>query len=163
MISVSLFSTLWSLLILHPFHLSVTQMEYKEETKAIQIASKVFLDDLEVAFNDHYGTDVDLWDLREDAKTDVMIGELFAHHLKVQVNGKDTELFYLGKEMDLDANWAYFEIYKVRKIKDLKIRFTLALEQFDDQVNLINMKYQDQRESVRIDGSQPEDTMTFDN
>jgi len=138
-------------------------MEYKEETKAIQIASKVFLDDLETAFNDHFDTDVDLWELRADAETDALVGELFTHHLKVFVNGKEMEVVYLGKEMDLDATWAYFEIYKVRKIKDMKVSFTLALDQFDDQVNLINMKYKDQRESVRIDRSQQEDSFSFEN
>lgn len=146
----------------HPFHVSVTQMEYKEEDKALQISSKVFLDDLEQAYNEHYGTKTDLWEMRDDAETDSLLGAFFTHHLKIWINGKQEEVVYLGNETDLDATWGYFEIYRVRKIKELKVSYTFGMAQFDDQVNLVHLEYGEEGESVRLDRRTTEETISFD-
>ena len=151
------------MMVSHPFHVSITQMEYKEESKTVQISSKVFLDDLEASFNGYFDSDVDLWELREDSATDAQLREFFAYHFKVWINGKEQEVVYMGKEVDLDAAWIYLEIRKVRKIKELQVQYTIALQAFDDQVNLLHMKYQGQEESMRIDNGSKQATVSFEN
>jgi hypothetical protein len=37
------------LLLLHPIHLSVSEINYSEKDKALQITSRIFLDDLELS------------------------------------------------------------------------------------------------------------------
>ena len=41
----------------HPFHVSVSDIKYKEEQKAIQISTRIFLDDLEVALQAFTGNE----------------------------------------------------------------------------------------------------------
>lgn len=158
-ILLSVISLGWTL---HPFHVSVTQLEYQAEEKAIQISSKVFLDDLETCFNEEFETDLDLWDERDNPKVDSLIQIFFEKHLKIWVNGKEKELIYIGKETSLDDTWVHFQVKRVRRLKSLKAQNTFGIIQFDDQVNLLHLEYGDDEDSMRLDRDKLNDEFELD-
>ena len=43
--------------VFHPFHVSVSDIKYKEDQKAIQISTRIFLDDLELALRAFTGNE----------------------------------------------------------------------------------------------------------
>ena len=52
---------------LHPFHVSVCDVDFKEESKSIQVSQRIFLDDLEKALNEKYDINL-VHDLRKECK-----------------------------------------------------------------------------------------------
>ncbi|NDE61498.1 MAG: hypothetical protein EB038_04680, partial [Cyclobacteriaceae bacterium] len=60
--------TFWTWLsLVHPFYISLTEMRYNSGSKKMEIAQKIFWDDLEVALSKEAGASVDF--LRPKDKT----------------------------------------------------------------------------------------------
>ena len=133
-ISILLFS--W----VHPFHLSVTNIYYKEKEKIIQVEHRIFLDDLEEALRDYSGTEK--LDIIEDDQENLnrLITEYLNERLAIVVKEKTIDLVFIGKEVELDQNvlWCYFEAQKVKKFDAFKVRQSVLLEKFSDQENIVN-------------------------
>ncbi|MEP5610676.1 MAG: DUF6702 family protein, partial [Cyclobacteriaceae bacterium] len=148
MISVVLF-VVHSLL--HPFHVSVSEVKYKPEKKAIQISVRIFLDDLEVAMQAYSGNETlditlkDNWTFINEN-----LGTYLPENLKVYSERGQLEANYLGAEIDGEVMWAYMEIEKVKKLKIITIWNSLLHETFDDQENLIHFRAFDKVKSARL-------------
>ncbi|WBX72583.1 hypothetical protein PG913_06565 [Tenacibaculum pacificus] len=44
----------------HKYYISLTEINYKEETKSVQMITNVFMDDIETAINKDYNVDLQL-------------------------------------------------------------------------------------------------------
>ena len=55
----------------HKYYLSLTQINYKTESKSIQIIINVFMDDIETALNKDYAIDLQLTTKKELPDNDV--------------------------------------------------------------------------------------------
>ncbi|MEM8893196.1 MAG: DUF6702 family protein [Bacteroidota bacterium] len=137
--------------IIHPFHISVIDMEYDEDAKAIEISVRIFLDDLEDTLRGFTG-DTKL-DIMEEGSRELVHSTLekyFLEKLKISVNGKLTEMNYLGEETEGDVMWCYIEIPKVKKLEALEVESFLLLDTFDDQMNLVHMKAFGSTKSLKL-------------
>ncbi len=136
---------------LHPFHISVIDMEYDEEAKAIEISCRIFLDDLEDTLRRYTGDDK--LDIMSDVSQDVVhhaLNSYFLEKLKMKVNGKSVEMNYLGEEIEGDVMWCYIEVPKIKKLQSLEVESFLLLETFDDQMNLVHMKAFGSTKSLKL-------------
>ena len=55
----------------HKYYLSLTQINYKKEAKAVQIMINVFMDDIELALNKDYNIDLQLTTKKELQNNDI--------------------------------------------------------------------------------------------
>lgn len=129
--------------IVHPFHLSVTNIYYKEKEKVVQVEQRIFLDDFEATLRDHTGNEK--FNITEDDPE--VVQQAVSNYLKEKFTlisrGKQIELNYLGNEIELDANvmWCYFEAEKVRKFDEFTVVNSVLTEKFDDQENIIHYTF----------------------
>ncbi|MFC4871124.1 DUF6702 family protein [Negadavirga shengliensis] len=136
------FSSILTLLLLilniHPFYISLTDMVYNNESKRVEIAQKVFWDDLEVALSKTNDIAVDF--LRPDDKEqlDRMIKDYLLQHNKLEINGKAIALNYLGYEIEEDAAWFYMESEVAPLPKTAKITNEILIADFPTQQNIVN-------------------------
>lgn len=133
----------------HDFHVSITQMEQNGKTGRLEIAVKIFTDDLELAVQPAGIPKLHLATREEHAAADSLIGQYLLEHLRLHVDGIPVVLAYLGKETESDATWCYLESGPMGKIGQLKVTNTVLFAQFDDQVNIIHWK-QDGRTKARM-------------
>ena len=136
---------------LHPFHISVIDMEYNEEAKAIEISCRIFLDDLEDALRSYTGDDK--LDIMSDESQDAVhnaLNSYFLEKLTMKVNGKSVEMNYLGGEIEDDVMWCYIEVPKIKKLQSLEVESFLLLETFDDQMNLVHIKAFGNTKSLKL-------------
>lgn len=137
---------------IHPFHVSVSDIKYKEEKKVIQISSRIFVDDLEQALQVYSGNDkLDItekpnWGIVNDLLKKYLLERI---HLWDEKN-KMYELHYIGAEIESDVMWCYLEVEKVKKIKSVKIQNSVLHEVWDDQENLIHFRAFDRVKSTRL-------------
>ena len=130
---------LFLFLLLHPYHVSVTEVRFDEEVQSVQITERIFIDDLEEA----------LRKANNDEKFVLMDDSLISHqYLKTYfeqnfvtaVNGKTISYDYLGAEVEDDVIWCYIEITGVESLQSIKLTNSIMTEVFDDQKNLVHFK-----------------------
>ena len=160
---ILVFLTLQFTAVLHPFHVSVCDVEVNNSAKAIQISQRIFLDDLEQTLNKVYGTKLIIDDEELQTKRDSLIRVYLAERLKFKVDGKPRIANYLGSDFEQDGIWCYLEIEKVKKVKNLEVTNTVLFEEFDDQANIIHFKYGEHERSVKLDRKNPNVMFTLPN
>ncbi len=150
-------STSWGL---HPFHLSICELKHDADSKSLQISSRLFLDDLEVALSHrrgakNYFTEVGDSVIKEDLK------KYFEEHLKVSINGHPRTSQFLGFEIEDNVVWCYLEINKVKSMQEVFLIYTPLIDTFDDQINLAHIRYQGKVRSLKFQRDQLSGKATF--
>lgn len=153
-----LIANLW----VHPFHVSVSDIKYKEDKKAIQISMRIFLDDLELALQEFSGddkldiTDQAYWGAVKDNLRPYVLERFKAWNEK----DKAYEISYVGAEKEDDVMWCYIEIEKVKKLKKVTIQNTILHEVWADQENLVHFRAFGDVKSARL--FKGDDTYVFE-
>ncbi|MEX2511834.1 MAG: DUF6702 family protein [Cyclobacteriaceae bacterium] len=128
----------------HPFFISLTDMVYNPENERIEIAQKIFWDDLEVALSNAIGSPVDFLDPADPAQMEKIIETYLLQKNKIKINGKQVKLEYLGHEIEEDAAWFYMETEPVDLPKKITITNELLFDDFPTQQNIVNF-YMDRK------------------
>ncbi|AMQ55484.1 DUF6702 family protein [Algoriphagus sanaruensis] len=131
----------WMTLI-HPFFISLTEMRYNSQSKKMEIAQKIFWDDLEVGLAKEFKGKVDFLNPTDKAKLESQIKTYLLKHNQVWVNGKLLTLNYLGHEVEEDAAWFYLESSQAETPKTVEMKNTILLEDFDGQQNIVHVYFQ---------------------
>jgi hypothetical protein len=127
---------------LHPFYISLTEARYNSSSQRMEIAQKIFWDDLEVALAKESGQKVDFLKPKDPAKLESQIKTYLLAHNQLWVNGKLLTLTYLGYEVDEDAAWFYLESTQAEIPKTVEMRNTILLEDLEGQQNIVHVYYQ---------------------
>ncbi len=146
----------------HPFHVTVSELIYKENNKTIQVMHRIFVDDFERTINTVYEVNLDILAMENMRGIDSLVEDYLSKRFAVTIDGKKRELSYLGSELEEDVIWCYQEIYKVRKPKDFKITNTILFEEFDDQSNLVHTTVNKELKSIRLTANERTDGVVFD-
>lgn len=143
----------------HPFYVSVTEINHNAKNKTLEISSKIFFDDLEHEIEDRDQVVIDIMHPKDKAKVNALIAEYVKQHLKIKVDGKLLQMNYLGYEIQEDAAWCYLEVPKVNKVKHIEIENTILYELHKEQINMMNVIVNGQRQSTKLDN--PESKVSF--
>lgn len=147
---------------LHPFHISVTDIEYDAEARSVEIAQKIFMDDLEDVLVPKEDRLVDLIDKDQKEANDLLIEAYIQKHFALSINGKPVDYNFLGTQVEGDAIWCFMEVPKTKKFKSIEVRSTVLVGRFDDQLNLIHVKHQDKIRSLRLHKDNRKEQLTYD-
>ncbi|NLR90083.1 DUF6702 family protein [Flammeovirga agarivorans] len=149
----------------HPIHLSVCEMNFNKESKSLEIAQKVFFDDLEDGVELIGGPKLNLFTEKEHPDSDLWLNRYFNQHLKVQINGKPKELIWVGREtdakQDIQALWVYMEIPGIKKVKELTIENTILYDVHHDQRNMLHLTCNDTKKSWLFDFEKNTETIQW--
>ncbi len=146
---------------IHPFHVSVCEIDYIEAKKSLQITQKIFIDDLEKGIHENYNNTIDITLDQHKEELSNMLRDYYSKNLKIQINGKSFQARYLGFEFEDDALWCYLEIQKVRKIKSLQITNTILFDTFDDQSTILHVQKEDDIKSFRLTNDERSASLVF--
>ncbi len=145
---------------LHPFYVSVTEINHNSTDKTMEIASKIFTEDLEIALNKNYKTKVDLYTEKGKPQADKLIADYLSKNLVVLLDGKTVHLEMLGFEREGEATWCYLEVKNVTQPKKVEIRNSILYDHFQDQINLVHVTVKGNRRSGKV--VYPEMVLSFD-
>ena len=122
----------------HPFYLSLTEIRYNNTNQSLEIAQKIFWDDLEVALGNKNKTKVDFLNPKNKADLEKMVQAYLLEKNEIKVNGQKANLTYLGYEIEEDAAWFYLEATNIPLPKKVEIKSDILIESFESQQNIIN-------------------------
>ena len=123
----------------HPFFISLTEIRQNPNSKNLEVAQKIFWDDLEVALSKEAGATVDFLKPKDKAKLEGQVKAYLLKHTHVWVNGKLVPLTYVGYEVEEDAAWFYLESTATAVPKTVEVQNTLLLRDFEGQQNIVHV------------------------
>ncbi len=151
------------LLYFHPIHVSVTEIEYDKEDRALEIMMRVFIDDLELTLrNTLKDPELDIINPPKNVTTDALVGKYLAEHFRISLDKKRQQTHYLGHEREGDVFIFYIEVRNVSPWKTISIHNDIIMATYDDQSNLIHVYIGDNVKSLRLTRRTPADDLTFD-
>ena len=145
----------------HEFYLSVTEIEYNNEKQSLQIITRVFIDDFEDVLNERYGAELQLSEGAEEGAVTKNISKYLKQKLRLQVNGEELQLNYLGKEYDADQLVLYIEVENLAPFNKIEVTNEILTDLFDDQKNVVHVKVNDKTKSLLLMRQQETEKLTF--
>lgn len=143
---------------LHAIHVSVSEINYSEKDKALQISSRIFIDDLELAIRSKLSSpELDLLHPPIGQTIDLLVSGYLTDHLKFKLDNKPVKIHYLGHEIEDLAIICYIEIEGVKKFKTLEVYNSVIQEIHNDQSNLVHITYKGPVKSFRLMKEKPSD------
>ena len=106
----------------HKYYLSLTQIEYNENEKSLQVIINVFMDDIELALNKDYSIDLNLTTKKEPKNVDQYFKKYLKEKLSFKYKDNDLTFNYLGKEYEGDLVYFYLEIKNINTPTSLELR-----------------------------------------
>lgn len=146
---------------LHPYYMSVTEFEYKPAEKEVQVACKIFTDDLEATLKKEYKRKVDILNVAAKKENEQLLNSYLQQHLRLQLDGKAVELKMIGFEEEGEAIWIYLVTNNTVAFKSAKVFNDLLYTYREDQLNIIHFKNKGERKSHRFTFPNKEVTLNW--
>ena len=120
----------------HKFYVGVFQIDYFKEKKAVQITTRLFIDDLEKALHKKHNRHFYITTKDEVADANTYIAKYLEEKLKIKINNKIQTIQFLTKEQEENIVICYLKINFKDNIKDLDITNNVLSDIFSEQQNL---------------------------
>ncbi|WP_271405198.1 DUF6702 family protein [Tenacibaculum soleae] len=146
---------------IHKYYISLTEIAYKEEQKAVQMIMNVFMDDIEKAINKDYNVNLQLTTKNELKNVDELFFTYLKKHFKVSINNKTVNYRFIGKEYDGDIVYFYLEIENVTSLNTIEIENDVLIKYFPEQQNLIKASVKKTRKSLFLDKKNDKGLLKF--
>lgn len=147
---------LFAFTVAHKFYVSVTNINYNDKDKSLQITSRIFIDDLEQVLAKRYDLVTELNTPKEDTLVKEYIEKYIKAKFVVSADGTPVAYNFIGKKYDKDVMICYLEVTGVdfSKISSLSIENEILTDLYDEQQNIVHLKYNGKKKSfVLIKGN----------
>lgn len=118
---------------LHKFYVSVNQIDFVPKKKALEITSRIFIDDLDLALEKKFKKKVYLATSKETSDAKELLQKYFNEKLAIKVNGQQKQIHFLGKEVEENVLICYFNVKDVSKVSSLEVKNTILMELYEQQ------------------------------
>lgn len=123
----------------HPFHISLTEIRQNSQTRKLEIAQKIFWDDLEIGLKKFHGMEIDFLNPKDPNLLHQQAQTYLLAQNEIWIDGKKTNLKLLGFEIEGDAAWFYFESDPINWKTKIEVRNSILISDFPDQQNIIQI------------------------
>jgi len=143
----------------HPFHVSIAEAEWNDESGRLEVAMRLNPVDLEQTLRQRSGLPIDL-------DKSGRIEQLVEQYLRSSFFAKDREgqrceIEWVGKETTIREAWIYFEVALPNGLDGVSFGNVFLFERMADQVNTVNFHSGNKRQSLRFTVEQPEQVLRF--
>lgn len=145
---------------LHPFFVSVTEINHNAKEKSLEISCRIFTDDFEKTLTTASKAKVDILHPSDKKKTEKLISDYISKHLRIKVDGKPVVLSFIGYEQQEEAIWNYFEVNGIASFKSIEISDDLLFETHEEQTNMVHVMQNGNRQSREV--RNPQSNLKFD-
>ena len=145
----------------HDYHASITDVKFNPRTQNLEVAVKVFMDDLENALSRQAKTKITYSSSSEEVKK--QMADYLQNKLSFEVEkGKPLKTKLLGSEEDVDVVWMYLEVpVQKQTLAQLYVKNAILTDLFTDQMNIVNVNYKGETESVLMQRGDVTKKVTF--
>jgi hypothetical protein len=133
--------TVLSSFTMHKFYVSITEIEYNQEAKSMEVSIKFIGHDLEHALSVAGVPDLQLGTDKEHKSTDDYLFKYISKHFSVLNDSSPIEFSFTGKEVgDDDFVYCYLKSETINSVQTLTFNNSLLVEVFEGQANIMYYK-----------------------
>lgn len=137
--------------VVHPFFVSVIELNHNATNKTVEISARIFTDDFEATLKKFGNTKIDLTNPTDKTKLDQLIVAYVRQKLIINIDGKATVLEYVGYEIKKESVWIYFEIDHIATLKKIDVNCSFLYDYEAKQINIFHVKAGGQEKSYKLD------------
>ena len=137
--------------LVHPFFVSMTDINFNDNTKELEVSVRIFTDDLENTLRKYHTGKIDILHPTDKDAMNAYINEYIQQHLQLKVNDKTVVLSFVGYEEQSESIWTYFEIKNIDKVSKINITNNLLHDYNNNQINMMHVKVKDKEQSTKLD------------
>lgn len=146
----------------HPFAVTSTEVEFNDETRAFEVAMRVYPEQLEQALRKETGRSISL---EQSTDIDNLILRYLSSHFSIRngtVGAQPTtqkshpSIRWIGKEVTPKSVWLYFEVPFDGSLQGLIVTNSMFFRISPEQLHSITMKANDRVASCTLSRSEPE-------
>lgn len=141
---------LFNLSLLHPNHITYTDIFYNSSSNRYEISIKVIPDDFEKGLKKDNCGKIDLITGSEDSTTNKCIKVYLQKHFTMQTGKNKIALNFIGFEFKDKELFFYLESEELTEPKKLEVKNDILFEQTNLQLNIIRYKSAKRDLSVRL-------------
>ena len=140
---------LFAFTVVHKYYLSVTNITYSEKDDALQITTRIFIDDLEDLLKERYGIVAHLGTDLELKNIDAYFEKYLSAKFELEINGEIKPYDVIGREYDSDVIIFYLEVPKVdfSSISTIQVKNEVLTDLYDEQQNIVHFKLKGKKNS----------------
>jgi len=146
---------------IHPYYLSVVEVNYNATDKTLEISCKIFTNDFESIIEKNYKSKVDLVNPKDKAAADKWVTDYITKHLSFKADDKAVSFSYLGYEKEDEAIYSYFQVDNIASVRKVEISNSLLHDFSDQQINIIHCTVGGKRQSTKLDYPKTEASFNF--
>ncbi len=136
--------------LLHPFFVSVIEINQNEKEATLEISVRTFTNDLEKMIQAESNTSLDISQPAQKKKADVLIAAYLKKRLNLKSNGATCNLEYVGFEIQKESTWTYFEVKNIKQLKQLDVLCEVLFGVNNQQINIIHVTNKGERKSYEL-------------
>lgn len=146
----------------HPFYVSISELNYNNETKSLEISLRIFTNDLERTMQDWSAEKLYLGEENESPKADSLLKNYVLQELTIAVKGKTVPIHFIGKEVEQELTWIYFETLNTPSFDQIKISNRILFQSFPAQTNLVHVNNKGEIKSLLLTKNNPAGELNWD-
>ena len=141
---------------IHKFYVSVTRIEHQKESDALQITTRIFIDDLEKLLSERYGIEGGLATESENPLADEYILKYLRAKFLIRLDENPLTYKFLGKRYEYDQVILYMEVPEsgLNQASSISVECDLLTDLFEEQKNIVHVLAKGKKKSfVLIQGN----------
>ncbi|MGB3143197.1 MAG: DUF6702 family protein [Maribacter sp.] len=140
---------LFAFVTVHKFYISVTNVDYSEKDKAVQIITRIFVNDMNSVLTERYGVETKLGTDRETKVDSEYLEKYLRAKFVVEINGKTVPYNLIGKKYDTDMIILYLEVPKIelKNLSSIAVENEILTDLYDEQQNVVHFKIDGKKKS----------------
>jgi hypothetical protein len=146
---------------IHKFYMAIFQVNYAPEKKMLQITSRIFIDDLNLALEKKYGKKTNLGLEKETVEDLNLLKKYFNENLIIKVNGQSKPVVFMSKDVEGDVLISYCRVSDVAKLQSAEITNTLLTHWNSEQQNILHFNAFGEKKSFLFTASNKTEVLKF--
>lgn len=124
----------------HEEFYSLTNIQYKESEKSLQIIMKLFTSETEFALKKYFNKNLELGTELETEETNELLEKYLKLKFNITIDGELKNYKWIGKEFEKDQVFIYLEINDLNKFNTLEVKNSVFTDVFPMQENIVKVK-----------------------
>lgn len=137
----------------HKFYTSICKIDYNVPKKRLEITTRIFIDDLNLAISKKYNRKSNLVSNKETLEDIDFLKKYLSEKIIITVNGKPIATQFLNKEVEDNVLICYLSSTEISKIKTFEVRNSLLTEIFEEQQNIVQLNINSKKQTLLLSAS----------
>ena len=143
-----------AVLFLHPYYISMTDINYNNKARSLEVSVRIFTDDFEKVLRKDCNCKVDLLKPQDKKTMSILINSYIQQHLQLKVNGQARTMEFAGYQQEEESIWNYYQVKDIQQVKKIEITNSLLHDFREEQINMLH---------INVNGKEHSDKLNFPN